>query len=707
MIDRLFRRRNELPMIHQAENTECGLACLAMVSAFHGCRMDINSLRNLHSVSAAGASVKHLLVAANKLKLSARPLKLDMQDLPKLALPAVLHWDLDHFVVLKKLTARKLTIHDPAVGIRHFNYSEVGIHFTGVAIEFTPSKDFEKQELSRATRISELFSITGQFYRTSIQVFVLSLLIQLLSLVTPLYVQLALDQGLAKQDPDIILVIAMVFLAVAVAKAIISYLRGLLLIYFSNQLGFEMVSNVFSHLIKLPVSFFEKREMGDIVSRFSSLENIKQMVTQEMITIVVDGIFSITTLVILYLYSPMLATMALGFIAVFVLVRVVSIPIEKNRRQEVLVADAKQNTNFMENIRSITVTKNYGIEQQRIQSWQNSYADTINAGYHLGHFQLGAGTLQGLLFSIDHVATIYFGAQLVYALELTIGQLMSFVFLKQHFVSSIAALLPKLAEIKLLKLQLERISDITLCQSESVDEESLISTTALSGPIELRDLGFSYSEDSGPVLHNINLTIEKGSCCVITGNSGSGKSTLLKIMLGLEKANDGNVLIDGKTLTTNSRHQLKNKLAAVLHNDGLLAGSLAYNIHLDQHTADQQRLLDACVQSHILEEINSLPMAFNTPVGDMGCCLSAGQVQRVLLARALYREPSFLILDEALSHLSHEMAEQILLSIKQRGITVVLVTHNPRLIALADQHLHITKTSEGATIEGQCGVLAA
>lgn len=686
-------------MIFQAETSECGLACLAMVAGFHGTRIDITSLRNSYAISAAGASIKHLMGAATKLDLKGRPLKLEPEDLRKLKLPAILHWDLDHFVVLRKVTAKNIILHDPAVGKRKFNWHEIGVHFTGIAVEFSPSTNFKKQDKTQVTKIGELFTFTGQFHRTAIQVFALSLFIQLLALVTPLYVQLALDQGLAKQDPDLILIIALIFLTVAVAKAVLGYLRGLLLIYFSNQLGFQMVTNVFTHLIRLPVSFFEKRDMGDIVSRFSSLENVKNMVTQEMITAIVDGIFSITTLIILYLYSPLLATMALGTISLFTLVRVISIPIEKNRRQEVLIAEAKQSTNFMENIRSITVTKNYGIERQRLAAWQNSYADTINAGYHLGHFQLGAGTLQGLLFAVDHVATIYFGAKLVYAMELTIGQLMSFVFLKQHFVGSISALLPKLAEIKLLRLELERISDITLSEAEPEALEAPIRQQELVGEVDVANLQFSYSDDEASVLANVSFKVKAGTCCVITGPSGSGKSTLLKLLLGLEKPNSGTVKLDGHQMNSQLIRTFKESISALLHNDTLLTGSVAYNIHLDKDSSNQERLSTACLQAGVLQEIMAMPMAFNTPVGDMGNCLSAGQSQRVLLARAIYRNPKLLVLDEALAHLSQEMADTLLRNLKKMGTTIIMVTHNPALVKLADQHLRLVKHGQVTTIE--------
>ena len=689
MINRLFQGRNSLPLILQAETAECGLACLAMVAGFHGFRIDIHSLRSRHAFSAAGASVKHLLDTADSIALQGRPLKLELEDVKNLKLPAILHWDMDHFVVLKKISARSFSIHDPAIGVRKYRKSELGNHFTGVAIEFAPAKSFSKKDLQQVNKLRDLISISSSFYRTALQVFLLSLFIQLLSLTTPLYLQLVLDEGLAKRDMDIVLIVALVFLTISIARAVVGYLRGLVLIYFSNQLGFQMVSNVFNHLLRLPQEFFDRREMGDIVSRFSSLDSIKQMVTQEMITVVVDGLFSITTLILLFIYSPLLAAIALGFMALFTVIRLITIPIERNRRQEVLVAEAKQKTRFMENIRGISITKNYGIEKQRTRHWQNSFADYINTGYQLSHFQLATSSLQTLIFGIDHIATIYFGSRLVFELELTVGQLMSFVFLKQHFTSSVSAMIPKLMEIRLLRLQLERVADITFTEAEYEVSEPPLMPIEIEGRLTVKNLSYRYPGTEKPIFSQLSFNVDQGECLAITGTSGSGKSTLLKVLLGLLKPEQGEVLIDGRGTQILSAEACRNQIAAVLHDETLLAGSLSYNISLNHLDEDQQRLRRACELAGIYQDIMTLPLGFYTQVGEMGSVLSAGQMQRLFLARALYRQPRLLILDEGLSHLCQDMALALLENLLGQNITIIMVTHNENLARLASQRIHL------------------
>jgi ATP-binding cassette subfamily B protein RaxB len=329
MIDRLFQGRNTLPMLYQTERAECGLACIAMIASFHGKRIDIQTLRGKNQFSGAGASVEHVITGARSLELQCRALKLEIDELPQLKLPAILHWNMDHFVVLKEVRAGSIIIHDPAIGIRKYSTAELGIHLTGIAIELSPLKSFKREDLANTISLKSLIDFTPGFYKSALQVLLLSLIVQLLALAMPFYVQLILDQGLANQEADLIVIIAGIFLTITVAKAVVGYLRGLILIYLSNQLGFQMVSNVFSHLLQLPVGYFERRHIGDIVSRFSSLDKIKQLITQDMISVFVDGLFSIFTIGLLFIYSPLLATIALLSITLISLVRLFAIPTEK------------------------------------------------------------------------------------------------------------------------------------------------------------------------------------------------------------------------------------------------------------------------------------------------------------------------------------------------------------------------------------------
>jgi ATP-binding cassette subfamily B protein RaxB len=349
-------------MVFQAETNECGLACLVMVAGFHGLVTDLNALRSKMGAAALGTSAKQMLELARRLRIRGRALKVELEDLPNLALPAILHWDLDHYVVLKRVSDRAIVIHDPAVGVRKYKREELAHHFTGVAVEFYPQKNFKPAKNEAVLKLADLLSTVPLTAGSLALVFVMTLLLQVLAVLNPLYLQLVIDQGLVKGDSDLILMLAMLFVLLLLVRTLVSHMRGIHLLHFGNQIGFQLVSGVAHHLSSLPLSYFERREMGDIVSRFGSLENIRRLVTQEMVTILVDGLFSLITLLLLFLYSPLLGTIVLLSVLLFVVLRLLSISRERDLRREALVTSAKQQTRFMENIRSIGVAKVNAVE---------------------------------------------------------------------------------------------------------------------------------------------------------------------------------------------------------------------------------------------------------------------------------------------------------------------------------------------------------
>lgn len=689
MVNRLFARRNSLPIIFQAEANECGLACLAMIVSYFGSATDIRSIREASNLPAFGASLNHLTRAAAAAGLKSRSLKLELEDVSRLATPAILHWDMDHFVVLKKCSGGKAVIHDPAVGVRKYPLRELDGHFTGIAVEFSPAAAAIGALPARRLRLRDLVRFSQGTARGVALILLLSLLVQACSLLSPLYLQLVIDQGLARGDMDLVLVVSLLFGLMMLARIGLGQVRALVTMQFSIRMGFQMVSGLFEHLLKLPLRFFERREMGDLISRFSSVEKISGLISQDMITVLVDGLLSCLSLVLLYLYSPLLATVCLGFVIAAMLIKLASLPGEKLRRQEAIVRAAKSESRLMENIRWISVVKNYAIEEQRTTDWQNHYVNSANAGYQLGTFQLWFGSGQGLLFGVEQILVIYIGATLIFDGNLTIGQLMGFIFLKQHFSSAVLAMFPKLAELRLMQLDLERIADIALEEVEEKDSAAQFPRCAFSGKVRGEQLGFRYSADERPVFEALDFQVEPGEMLAISGPSGCGKSTLLKLVAGLEQPHGGSLWFDDKPLRGLGLPVLRAGAAAVLHQDGLLAGDIAFNINLEEEPYNQTRLETACRQACILDEIMALPLGFNTRVGELGNSLSAGQVQRVLIARALYKRPKLLLLDESLACLSDEVARRILENIGELNIAVVLVTHNAALARLGTRQLRL------------------
>ena len=690
MVNRLFARRGGLPMIFQAEANECGLACLAMIVSYFGRDTDIRSIRESSNLPAFGSSLKHLTRAAAAAGLKARSLKLDIGDIKRLSTPAILHWDLDHFVVLKKCGSGGVVVHDPAVGVRKYPFDELDGHFTGIAVEFSPAGGAVGDAPARRLRLRDLMRFSRGTARGMTLILLLSALVQVCSLLSPFYLQLVIDQGLARGDMDLVLAVALLFGLLMLARIALGHVRSLVTMQFSTRLGFEMVSGLFEHLLNLPLRFFERREMGDLVSRFSSVEKISALISQDMITVLVDGLLSILSLILLYVYSPLLATVCLTFVIVAMLLKLGSLPGEKLRRQESIVRAAKSESRLMENIRWASVIKNYAIEEQRSADWQNHYVNSANAGYQLGTFQLWFGSSQALLFGIEQILIIFIGAGLIAGGNLTIGQLMGFIFLKQHFSSSVLAMFPKLAELRLMQLDLERIADIALEEAEESGAMARSPSRAFSGKVRGEGLCFRYSNDERPIFEALDFAVEPGETLVVTGPSGCGKSTLLKLLAGLENPAAGSLYFDEIPLSGLGLSALRSATAAVLHSDGLLAGDIAFNINLEDEPHNHERLEDACRRACILDEILALPLGFNTRVGELGNSLSAGQVQRVLLARALYKRPRLILLDESLACLSDAVAQRILGNIGGLRIAIVLVTHNPALARLGTRQISLS-----------------
>lgn len=676
-----------LPMIHQRENSECGLACLAMLTAYHGKRLGMQFLRQLTGISSRGASVKDLLAAGSRLQLRGRALRLEPEDLANLNLPAVLHWDMDHFVILRKVGWQYLTVHDPAVGVRRYRPADLGRHFTGVAVEFRPAAEFQAGHSEPDDNVSlrQLLRSGSGLFAQLLQVLLLSILIQALALLAPMYLQLVIDQGITRGDMALVSMLAMLFGLLMLVRTLVSHVRGLLLLDSTNQLGFQLVSDAVHHLLRLPLSWFERRELGDVVSRFSALENIKQLVTREMVTVVVDGVFSIITVALLLIYQPLMAGVTITAVVLVSVIRVLTLGMEKDRRVDAIELEARQQTRFMENIRCISTVKINGMEAERESDWLDRYAQFVNSGYRLGNLQLRVTSLESLALGMENILIIFLGSQFVSQGVLSLGQLMSFVFLKQHFLNSVLAMIPKLAEMRLVKVELARVSDILMTRAEADPLDESLFNPPLRGEIVGRRLGFSYAGKQAPVFENLDFAIHAGQITVITGPSGSGKSSLLKLILGLEMPFAGTLEIDGLSHAQRSPRRLREQIAAVVHEEGLMAGTIAYNVNLDIAPSDQARLREACRQAGILDLIEQLPMGFATRIGEMGSQFSAGQVRRLLLARAFYRRAPLMLLDETLTHLGRGAAISIIDAMRAAGTTVVIVSHDPEIIALADQ----------------------
>ncbi|NRA60681.1 MAG: peptidase domain-containing ABC transporter [Psychrobium sp.] len=685
-----FWSRKSLPIIMQSEAAECGLASLAMVAAYHGYNSDLVSLRHQFNLSIEGATLLDIMQFAERLELSSRPLRIELNDLEALQTPCILHWDLNHFVVLKKANDKQIVIHDPSSGKRTLSLKEASKHFTGIALELNPTKEFETKEVKQTLRFSDFWSRISGLKQSLILIFTLSILLQIFTLAAPYYIQLVIDDVVLTGDTTLLTVLAIGFFLVLVFEIITNALRGFTLLHFGNQMSIQLGSNLFHHLVRLPLSYFEKRHMGDIVSRFGSLQQVKELLTTGVIEAIIDGLMACITLAMIFFYSPTLSAVVLIAVFAYAALRIAMYKPFRAISEQEIMARADENSNFMETVRGIQTIKLFGAEVKREGQWQNRYAAAINQNIRLGNYTIGYDVINRALFGIENIVVVYLAAHLVIGGGFSTGMLFAFMAYKRQFMDKTANLIVKFIEFKMLGLHFDRIADIALTSKEQLQPEK-IRLHKIVGNIELSNINFAYSDTTPNVLNNLNLAIKAGESVAITGPSGCGKSTLLKIMLGLIKPQHGNISIDGISLEQFGAQQYRQQIGVVMQDDELLSGSVADNIAFFDAEMDMKHVIFCAEQAAIHDDISAMPMGYDSLIGDMGSSLSGGQKQRVILARALYRNPKILFMDEATSHLDTTLENKINQAISRLKITRVIIAHRKETIASADREIKLER----------------
>ncbi|TIL66021.1 peptidase domain-containing ABC transporter [Mesorhizobium sp.] len=687
-----LRGRSRLPVIVQAEAAECGLACLAMIASYHGHQTDLNALRRRFPVSLKGVTLRGLIQLAANLHLSCRAVRLELGQLNQLRFPAVLHWDLNHFVVLKSVSRRGLVVHDPASGVQSYSFEEASAHLSGVAVEITPAEEFARaDERTRLPFRAFWGHIQGAPHAVA-QILALSVVLELLVIAAPFYMQLTIDEVIARGDVDLLVVLALGFGLLAAISVLSTALRSHIVLLLQNTLHFHMGARLFGHLVRLPLSFFEKRHIGDVLSRFGSLEPIRNIMAEGLIIGFVDGLMAVATLVMIFVYSPLLAFVVVGAVVLYAAVRLALYPVLRSRSETAIQTRAQENSTFIETARSIQSLKLFNREEEREGQWLNRFADVVNANVRLGKARITFKTLNDTIFGLENVLIVFLGAKLVLGGSLTVGMLFAFMAYKRHFSEKMILLVEKAIEFRLLNLHLERLADIALTPPERGQEIPLVQDRLIKGGIELRDVCFRYAETEPLVLENVSLTIEPGAFVTIMGPSGGGKTTLVKVILGLLEPTTGEVLADGISLHVIGVRTYREQVGAVMQDDQLLSGSIADNISFFDPSFDHDHMVECARLARIHDEISAMPMAYNTLIGDMGSSLSGGQKQRVLLARALYKRPKMLVLDEGTAHLDVENERRINASLTDLAITRISVAHRPEMMAGADRIIEIART---------------
>lgn len=685
-----FSWRRSLPVTLQTEATECGLASLVMIANYYGHDVDLPSLRRRFPNSLRGTTLAQLVDMATSLGLRSRALRLELEHLRQLKLPCILHWNLDHFVVLKRVGARSIIIHDPANGSRKVSLRQVSDCFSGVALELTPTSEFKPETKRMEIPLRALVGRVQGLVPALLQILFLVLSLEVLTLVTPFYLQWVLDQVVVSADNDLLTLLGAGFLCVAFFSALVTAARSWAVIAVGASVGVQWADNLFSHLVQLPMSWFERRHVGDVTSRFSSLQSIQKTLTTQFIESVLDGLMAMVALGIMAFYSAPLTLIVFSLLCAYVIARWGFFRLQRGANEEQIFFGSKQQSELLESIRGAMPIKLANKQVERSGRFVNATVAATNGDVKVQRLNALAMLCNQLLFGCGRVAMIWIAASLVIKGRMSVGMIVAFIAYVDQFITRASALVDKVSDFKMLHLHVERVADIALS-----DEERYLEATwegsSLRPTIEFRNVSIRYGDDAPWIIKDCNFVIRAGESVAITGASGCGKTTLAKVMLGLLEPDAGEVLFGGVNIQRIGLRRYREQLAAVMQDDQLFAGSIAANISFFDPHGDLSKVEEAAHSAAIHDDIVSMPMGYQTLVGDMGSSLSGGQKQRVILARALYRKPAFLLLDEATSHLDVEKERLVNIAVKNIATTCVVIAHRPetiramnRVIVIAD-----------------------
>jgi ATP-binding cassette subfamily B protein RaxB len=685
-----FSRRQRLPLVLASEAAECGLACIAMVARYHGHDVDLNGLRQRFSLSMAGISLRNLMGLADQLGFSTRPLRVELGALSKVQMPAILHWDVNHFVVLNSISAKGAVINDPAIGVRKLTLADLSKHFTGVVLELTPAASFRPMHATAPIRLKSLWSQMTGMGPALAQVIALSVVLQIAAFAAPFQIQLVVDEAVFHADRDLLVVLALAFGALVVVQASVEALRGWALRVFGHLLSFQIVGNLVRHMLRLPADFFEKRHVGDILSRIGAVQPIQEAITRGVVASLIDGVMALIAAGILLFYS-----VTLGAIVVFAFLLHLGLvfalyPGMRHRMEEEILARAKEQSHLIETVRAATIIKLMGREAERESSWRNLYAEVTNAGISVGKYQLSFAFIQTLLSGLVNVIIIFLGARLILTGEgFSVGMLFAFLSFRNTFNERAVGLINQLVQFRLLRLHLERLADIVAAVPET--ETTATPQLDVKGAIKVRELSFRYGVADQFVLQDVDFEVAPGEFVAVTGPSGGGKTTLLKLLLGLHRPTSGTIDLDGYRADPELWRAWRRHVGVVSQDDRLLSGTIADNIAFFDPDLDMAKVQAAAAAAQVHDEIMRTPMQYLSLVGDMGSTLSGGQRQRVLLARALYGQPRVLFLDEGTANLDEETEAAIADLIEKMPITRIVVAHRPALIHRATRVFRINE----------------
>lgn len=666
------------------------MACLAMVAGHYGLNIDLFTFRERFGSSAQGVTLLSLSHIADRAGMKSRALALDLDEIKQLKLPCVIHWGMNHYVVLTKVRKSSFVVHDPAMGKRVIGLQEMSNFFTGVAFELWPDKSFKQEKAKTRLKLIDLMRNIVGLKGTLIKIFAFSVVIEAIGLLLPIGTQMVTDHVIMAHDQSLLAVICIGLVSFTLFRTFISMLRAWTSLTLNTLTNIQWKTTLFDHLAGLPLAFFEKRHLGDIQSRFTSLDTIRSVFTNSIVTGVIDSIMTVGLLVMLTLYGGWLVWVVVGFTACYAIMRLATYRFYRRVSEEQVIKGARSSSHFMETLYGIATIKALNLKNIRSKHWLNINIEACNAGIKQTRFDMMFSGVNTFISSLDQVVILWLGAIMVIDNNMTLGMFMAFNAYRGQFSQRASSLIDLFMQTRMLSLHNERLSEIVFTEPETEMPVRRIFDHNSAVELQVKNLSYQYDPFSQPIFSNLNLTIAPGESIALVGPSGIGKTTLLKVMCGLLAPTSGDVYANNLDINKIGLNNYRLSTACVLQEDRLFSGSIAENISCFEENIDQEFVEQCARHSNIHDEIMKMPMGYETLVGELGLGISGGQKQRLLIARALYRKPSILFMDEATSHLDISNESHINQAISNLSITRVIVAHRPSTIASADRVIDLS-----------------
>ncbi len=681
------------PMILQQSSSDCGAACLAMISQYWGKRFSINQLRNLANVGRSGASLKNLAKAAESLGFQSRPVRASLSRLEEQSDPWVAHWEGIHYVVVYKVQSKRILIADPAIGKKWFSRSEFLGSWSGYALLLHPTQEFRNAKADK-TSLSNFANVLWPYRNTAIQIILASVLIQLFGIVTPLFTQIILDQVVVNKSLSALNVFALGALMFGVGSITLTATRQYLLDYFSNRVDLTLISGFISHALRLPLRFFESRRVGDIITRVQENQKIQRFLIRQVVLSWLDFLTGIIYLGLMFYYNQKLTLLVLALIPPIAILTLIATPFLRKVSREVFNATAEQNSSLVEMMTGISTVKATATEKELRWRWEEDLTKSLNARFKAQKLGNSLQFSSGVVNSIGSTALLWFGAFLVIQGELSIGQFVAFNMMIGKVISPFLALVNLWDELQEVWISVERLNDVLSAKPEEISGEQMLVLPRLRGDVRFDNVTFRYDDDQERnTLQNISFDVKAGQTIAIVGRSGSGKSTLVSLLQALYYPNSGRILIDGHDLRHISPQSLRSQLGVVPQECFLFSGTILENISMYADDVSLEEVVEVAKLAEAHSFIQDLPLGYNTKVGERGSSLSGGQRQRVAIARALLGEPRIVILDEATSSLDTESERRFQQNLARisRERTTFIIAHRLSTVRNADRILVIDR----------------